>query len=252
MHAATAGISLVTGSLALCAPALADVNFLSASWEASGTGRVVEPGFTDLAAAYDRSGVATTSTTLMRLSNHPPFGSPYIDNTLAVDIEEDGPMFQNGQFRIFSRGSGAVSGLGHAIDIDSVITAIATIEVVDEPELLMYDMNTSGGSVVTPLLTGTNHRTSRMRITPQGGSPLIDEFRESTFTGGSHLFSGRITLDPGLYELALEITVRIQGSDDIGAARSDAGANISWPGIPAPGTLAVLLPCSLVAPRRRR
>lgn len=241
---------LLAGCLVVCGRASADVNFLSATWDARGVGGIASPGFSGLTADYDQTGTATTSRTLMDLSFPPP-GAAFVNQTMASAIEEDG-FFQAGTLRIFTRGFGVVNGPGTAADAESVITATALIEVVGEAEQLDYELTTSGGSVVTPLLTGTNHRSSRLRISPQGGSPLVDVFRESSFTGGSFLFFQRITLDPGVYQLDLEIAFQIHGMDDVGAARSDAGAEITWPGIPAPGAIAVALPGGLMLARRRR
>lgn len=231
----------------------AGVNFISTEWAAGGNGRLVESGFPDLTGTVALTGDSAFSDYVMRLNNHPgqpPIGIPVYEQSLRVRITDEIGM-GGGEFGLSSQPLAHIDGPGTGVDAQSVVTSRAVFEVTGDPQRFSYTVQALRNGFTMPLTTGTDHRASRLTLAPLGGSPLLDIFRESTYTTTSSA-TDEIVLTPGVYEVSLDIRFEVLQMDVLGNVGGSPSAVLEWRGVPAPGSLVVVGAGLLGATRRRR
>lgn len=245
---AAARTAIPLALLALTASsASADVVYLSRSWEAAGSGRLVDPGFPDLSGSYTDAGTESANRSLLTLRNFPDFSSNHnwLNQTIIAGIDDPLP---GSLFHLQTRGTVNLNGPGVAAAGESMLRATATILVTGQPAKFATSIRAVGSG----LTVGTAERTARMAMSPVGGPPIFDETTSSAHDDRHELgSSGFLTLEPGTYELLIELTYRADQADVIGRSESLASAWIQW-AIPAPGGTTILGLAALGAARRRR
>lgn len=249
MNNAHRRLAAVFGALALTAPcALGDIVYLSKGWAATGSGRLVDPGFPDMTGSYSESGDDSANRSLLTLRNHPDFSSDHnwLNQTINADMDE--PTILPALFHVGTRGTANLNGAGVAVDGESVLTAHATVLITGTPAPFAYMVRATGAGI----MQGVCERTARIVLAPQGGPPILDEMVSSSFEDrdirGSTSF---VDLAPGTYDILIELTYQVHQAGVTDRFESVASAEILW-AIPAPGAASLLALATLAAARRKR